>query len=192
MSTTVHIKNMVCPRCIMAVNNLFDDLGYTVEDTQLGWIRIKEDIPEQAHPVIRERLAKIGFELMEDEQAKLIEQVKNIIINKIHHSKEAPEGRLSEEIAETLRRDYHSLSRLFSAKEGITIERYIILQKTEKVKELLFYGSLSLSEIAFRLGYSSVAHISRQFKEVTGMTPSQFKKQQSTERRPIDNLTSEE
>ncbi|MFW6019480.1 MAG: helix-turn-helix domain-containing protein [Bacteroidales bacterium] len=188
MSTLIHIKNMVCPRCIMAVRDLFTQMNYTVEDTQLGWVKVAEDIPQNQFPEIRRKLENIGFELMEDYQAQLIEKVKTIIVQRIHHSDlEFYEGKLSNEIAEKTRKDYHYLSRLFSAKEGITIEKYIILQKIEKAKELLVYDQETLSEIAYKLGYSSVSHISKQFREVTGMTPSEFKKQ-GPSRNAIDRL----
>ena len=189
MSNVIHIKNMVCPRCIMAVKNLFTEMNYTVEDTQLGWVKVSEDIPRDQYPEISRKLENIGFELMEDYQAQLVEKIKTIIINRIHHAGlEFFEDKLSNEIAEKTRKDYHYLSRLFSAKEGITIERYIILQKIEKAKELLVYDRETLSEIAYKLGYSSVSHISKQFREVTGMTPSNFKNQ-SGRRNTIDRVT---
>ncbi|MCF8219003.1 MAG: AraC family transcriptional regulator [Bacteroidales bacterium] len=190
MSTLIHIKNMVCPRCIMAVRDLFSGMNYTVEDTQLGWVRVTEDIPQDKFPEIRQKLEDIGFELMEDYQAQLVEKVKTIIVNRIHHAGlENYENKLSSEIAEKTRKDYHYLSRLFSSKEGITIEKYIILQKIEKAKELLVYNQETLSEIAYKLGYSSVSHISKQFREVTGMTPSGFKNQSGPDRKTIDQIT---
>lgn len=180
---------MVCPRCIMAVEKLFKDMNYTVEETQLGWIRVSEDVSKDKIPKIKSKLNNIGFELMMDEQAKLVEQVKNIIIARIHqHGLEFFEDRISDEISSKTRKDYHYLSRLFSEKEGITIEKYIILQKIEKAKELLVYNQKTISEIAYILGYSSVSHISNQFKEVTGMTPSHFRKNNEIPRKPLDSI----
>ncbi|MFO8087922.1 MAG: AraC family transcriptional regulator [Bacteroidales bacterium] len=164
-------------------------MNYTVEDTQLGWVRVAEQVEKNKLPEIRKQLNHIGFELMEDDQAKLIEQIKNIIIERIHHyGLEFFEGKISNEIARKMNKDYHYLSRLFSSKEGITIEKYIILQKIEKAKELLIYNRQTISEIAYTLGYSSVSHISRQFREVTGMTPSEFRSQTGPPRHPIDNI----
>lgn len=189
MSTILHIKNMVCPRCVMAVEDLFLSQGYHVEDTQLGWVKISENIAKEELKIVREKLHGIGFELMEDQQAMLVEQIKNIIINRVHHKGlEFYEGRLSEEIARETRRDYHYLSRLFSAKEGITIEKFIILQKIEKAKEYLIYGQHTISEIAYLLGYSSASHISRQFREVIGLTPSAFRKQREQNRKSLDQI----
>lgn len=189
MSTVLHIKNMVCPRCIMAVENLFVSEGYHVEDTQLGWVKVSEQVSQQELHALRNKLRDIGFELMEDQQAMLIEQIKNVVIERVHHKGlEFYERKLSEEIAQKTRRDYHYLSRLFSSKEGITIERYIILQKIEKAKELLIYDQHSISEIAFLLGYSSASHISRQFREVTGLSPSEFRKQREQNRNSLDQI----
>jgi AraC-like DNA-binding protein len=172
----------------MAVKTMFSELGYTVEETQLGWTRLSEEPAEVNYSQIRRSLNQIGFELMEDRQARLVEQIKTIVINRIHHEGlENYNGRITEEIGQKIHKDYEYLSRIFSEKEGITIERFIILQKIEKAKELMVYDELSLSQIALTLDYSSVSHISRQFKEVTGITPSYFKKQ-NRHRRSIDNI----
>ncbi|MCF8309079.1 MAG: AraC family transcriptional regulator [Bacteroidales bacterium] len=186
---TLHIKNMVCPRCIKAVEDMFLELGYEVINVKLGEIKFVSEDGEVDHALISKELQKHGFELLEDEEVKIINRVKSLIIQLIHHSdEEALNENISEYIQNQLNKDYHQVSKIFSAKESITIEKYIILQKIEKVKELLTYGELTLSEIAHRLGYSSVSHLSRQFKQVTGLSPSEFKSRGDQPRKSLDEI----
>ncbi|KAA9332604.1 AraC family transcriptional regulator [Adhaeribacter soli] len=180
------IKNMVCARCVRVVKEELEKLGLTVDQVELGEATVSGTADREE---IKETLAAAGFELLEDKKAKLVEQIKNYIIWLVQHP-EARNTNYSDKIAEHLGKDYHYLSQLFSASENVTIERYIILQKIERVKELLVYDELNLSEIAYELGYSSVAHLSNQFKQVTGFTPTAFKKLKNHHRQPLDRLGS--
>ncbi len=187
MSTTLHIKNMVCDRCIRTVRSLLTELGATVMDVQLGKAEIEGDLdPER----VRKRLMKEGFDLVEDRKYVLVEGIKSIIIDLIYnkglHTIKVP---VSEYLASALARDYHYLSTLFSQLESITIEKYLLLQKIERTKELLVYDELTLTQIAHNLGYSSVAYLSGQFKQTTGFTPSEFKKLKSNRRLAIDTIS---
>ncbi len=183
----LYIKNMVCPRCIAAVEQTFSSFGYEPLDVALGEVKIKETIPSEQLNEIADALAKQGFELLDDQKKQIIIKIKSIIIEEIQKQDQYTQS-YSELIANNLNKEYSSLSKLFSSTEGITIEQYIILQKIEKVKELLVYDELSLSEISYKLGYSSVAHLSAQFKKVIGLTPSEFKKQGRNLRRSIDSI----
>ncbi|MFV0469775.1 MAG: helix-turn-helix domain-containing protein [Dysgonomonas sp.] len=185
----LYIKNMVCPRCVMAVENIFRGLKIEIAHIQLGEVVVKQDnLSNRQLTDIRAELGSMGFELLDDAQQQIIERIKLIIIEQIQNDEPEKQETLSELLVAKLHRDYSFLSKLFSTTEGITIEHYTILQKIEKVKELLSYDQLNLSEIAFRLNYSSVAHLSSQFKKVTGLTPSRFKEQSSGLRRSIDGL----
>lgn len=177
---------MVCQRCITAVTSLIQDHHYNIESITLGEINLKQDITEKEKNALAIDLQKIGFELIDDKNSRLIIQIKKLIIDQIHHLINQPKTNWSDFIGESLNHDYKYLSRLFSSIEGLTIEQYIIRQKIEKAKELIFYDELNLSEIANRLDYSSVAHLSGQFKKITGMTPSIFKK--NGVRKPIDKV----
>lgn len=190
---TLYIKNMVCNRCILVVNQELEKLGLHPEKISLGEVELKEDhLSQDIINQLDSSLISLGFERMDDRKAKLIESIKNKVINLIHHSD--PKSRKfnwSTLLAEALNHDYSYLSSLFSSVEGITLEQYIIRQKIERVKELLFYDELNLSEIADTLGYSSVAHLSSQFKKVTGLTPSELKKSRSIDhdRKSIDSVS---
>jgi AraC-like DNA-binding protein len=182
----LYIKNMVCPRCIRAVREELSALGLTVHSVTLGEAVIEGNFNQDD---LRKRLEAQGFELLEHQAARLVEQIKTAIIQCIHSGAlETMSERVSEYIARAVGKDYEYLSHLFSSVEAITIERYVILQKIERVKEFLLYDELTLSEIAFRLGYSSTAHVSRQFKEVVGMSPSQFKALSVKPRIPLDRV----
>ena len=157
-------------------------------DVQLGEAEVTEEISPEALSLLRQRLSELGFELIDDVRSRLIEKIKNIVIQLIHHSDEHIHMNYSDYIASRLNRDYNYLSHLFSEVEGTTIEKYIINQKIEKVKELLVYNELTLSEIAYSLGYSSVAHLSGQFRKVTGLTPSHFKQVRDNKRKPLDKI----
>ncbi len=180
---------MVCDRCKRVVKEELSKLGYTVLSVGLGEAEISVPDGEADLGQIRETMLDSGFELLDDRKTKLIEQVKLALIQLVHQDKEVElHINTSDYIAEKVGADYHSLSTLFSSVEGITIEKYLILQRIERVKELLAYNELSLKEIAFSLGYSSVAHLSNQFKKVTGLTPSHFKKLKTEKRKTIDKV----
>lgn len=180
---------MVCQRCILAVKNEAEKLEITYRDIQLGQLEItQKDISAEKLEKLKESLHQLGFEVIDDKKTRLIEKVKSIVIENIHHSGEERRDNWSEMIANKLNYEYNYISNLFSSIEGITIEQYIIRQRIEKVKELLLYDELSLSEIAFRLGYSSASYLTNQFKKVTGMPPGQFRKLLAKKRKPLDNL----
>jgi YesN/AraC family two-component response regulator len=190
---TLYIKNMVCNRCVTAVSQVLEEVGLHPQKVSLGEVVLEGDSihPETLHQ-LDESLKSIGFERIDDRKARLIEGVKNKIIRMIHHSDHVDRKyNWSKILADEMHYEYNYLSNLFSSVEGITLEQYIIRQKIEKAKELLFYDELTLSEIANRLGYSSVAHLSGQFKKITGMTPSDLKKSHALEkvRKPIDSIT---
>lgn len=183
----LYVKNMVCPRCIMAVENILVSQGIQPLEVRLGEVIVPYDLEDVQIQAFRSALMSVGFELLDDEQQQLIELIKTTIIDHIHFSGEN-EFSISGILVSKLHKDYSQLSKLFSATEGITIEHYTILQKIEKAKELLTYNKQTLSEIAFALGYSSVAHLSAQFKKVTGLTPTQFKAQGVDLRKSLDRL----
>lgn len=185
----LYIKNMVCDRCKRVVAEELDKLGYMVLQVGLGEAEIAASGGEVDLEQIRQVLQDNGFELLDDRKTKLIEQVKLAIITLVHQGEEADLYiNTSDYIAEKVGVDYHYLSTLFSSFEGITIEKYLILQRIERVKELLVYNELSLKEIAYMLGYSSVAHLSNQFKKVTGLTTSHFKQLKTDKRKTIDKV----
>lgn len=179
---------MVCPRCIMAVQQILNDLEISISHIQLGLVVTEHDLSNKQTETFSNRLDEIGFELLNSTQQQTVEQIKKTIIENIQHSKSNQSIVFSELLSEKLNKDYSTLSKLFSTTEGITIEQYVILQKVERIKELLSYNQMTLSEIAFEMGYSSVAHISSQFKKITGMTPSQFKSQSHSLRKTIDSI----
>lgn len=183
----IYIKNMVCPRCISAVGKTFSEINIEPLQVLLGEVTLANELSVEQTDVLKQKLESLGFELLDDNRKQQIEKIKLIIINHIHYF-EDNRFVFSEIIADELHKEYSQLSKLFSATEGITIEQFVILQKIEKVKELLAYNQMNLSEIADRLGYSSVAHLSAQFKKITGFTPSQFKAQGIHLRKPLDNL----
>lgn len=188
MATILHIKNMVCNRCIKVVRESAEQLGLEVEHLRLGELVLKGEVPEEKKQQLKYSLLEDGFELLDDRKAALVEKIKNIIIREVHYTEERRQVNFSDLIADELHMDYNYLSTLFSSMEGTTIEKYIILQRIEKVKELLVYDELTLSEIAWKLGYSSVHHLSAQFKKITGLTPSHFKKIGEDKRRPLDGV----
>ena len=184
----LNIKNMVCPRCIETVKVIFAELDIDVVSIQLGEVIVKDaPIPKQMDE-LKQKLSDHGFELLEDQKSTLINQIKSIIVDQIHHLQESLNINFSSLLSERLNHEYTSLSKLFSSVEGITIEKFILKQKVEKVKELLFYDELTLTEIAYKMSYSSVAHLSNQFKKETGMTPSEFKRLRKPGHQPLDNI----
>ncbi len=186
----LHIRNMVCNRCITAVNNTFEELGFKDFTVSMGMVEIEEDqLSIENKERLNEKLIDLGFELIDDKKSKLIEAIKNLIINKIHNDDLSDQViNWSNIISRALHYEYKYISRLFSSVQGITIEQFIILQKIEKVKEMIMYDELTLSEIAWRLGYSSVSHLSNQFKKVTGMAPRDFKPIGTKFRKSLDKV----
>nr|BFF36902.1 hypothetical protein BACT7_17640 [Tenacibaculum mesophilum] len=185
---TLTIKNMVCNRCILVIQNELDKLGIGVKSIKLGEVILEKELTSDEKESLDKVLLDLGFEIIDDKKSRIIEKIKNLIINLVHHQDSETKVNLSELLSNELHHDYNYLSNLFSEVEGTTIEKYFIAQKIEKVKELLVYDELSLSEIAFRLHYSSVAYLSNQFKKVTGLTPSHFKKIRKDRRKPLDEV----
>lgn len=186
---TIHIKNMVCPRCITAVEQALGKLNIPFSLVELGKVEI-DDSNNIDYPVLEKELNQLGFELIKDKNQLLVEKIKNIIIQHIYYDKsESQKVNFSKFIASELDYDYSHLSTVFSNTENITIEKYIILQKIEKVKELISYNNLSFSEIAYKINYSSVSHLSKQFKRITGLTLSEYKKLDNKERKSIESIS---
>lgn len=182
---------MVCQRCVTAVKQEFEKLGLHPTQVALGEVILESEIEETVQAHLKNNLTTLGFELIDDKKGRLIEAIKNVVIQKIHRTERLDlKLNWSDILSGTLHQDYNYLSSLFSSVEGVTLEHYIIYQKIERVKELLFYDELTLSEIADRLGYSSVAHLSAQFKKITGLTPSELKKSRTTPayRKPLDSV----
>ncbi|MTG98591.1 MULTISPECIES: helix-turn-helix domain-containing protein [Myroides] len=184
----IYIKNMVCTRCKMAVESLFTELKYTVINIDLGEVEIKESLSDTQLGEIKDRLEAIGFELLDDRKSKIVTKIKSLLIELVQKNNAYLETPLSNYISEQMNQDYHALSTLFSSLESTTIEQYFIILKIERVKELLVYDEISLKEIAYLLNYSSVAHLSKQFKKVTGLTPTHFKTTGDQRRKLIDKL----
>jgi len=190
MRKTLHIKNMVCNRCIKVVREELEKLDYKVEKIELGEVVITSDKKKFQLDEIKKSLEQNGFELIDSRNANIIERVKILIIKLINHNsiENQSDINLHDKIINEAGLSYQYVSSLFSSMEGITIEKFIIHQKIEKVKELIVYDELTLSEIAYRLGYSSVQHLSNQFKKVIGLSPSYFKKLKSKKRKPLDRI----
>jgi AraC family transcriptional regulator len=184
----LYIKNMVCNRCILVVKQELEKLNIDSCTVTLGEAQTDTELSKEQIEQLGKNLAALGFELLDNNRQQLIEKIKNIIIKQVHYTEEENHHNYSEILATALHKDYSYLSNLFSDVEGVTIEKYIINQKIEKVKELIIYDELSLSQIAYQLGYSSVAHLSNQFKKVTGLTPSHFKKVGQNKRKPLDKV----
>lgn len=175
MNTILYIKNMVCPRCIKVITDELTKNQINFDEVNLGSIHFKETVDETTLHQIKQILKKEGFELLKNKDRQLINKIKSILIEQIHHSNTKVTQNISTILTDAIGMDYTNLSKLFSETERTTIEKYIIHLKIEKVKELLKYGELNLSQISYDLNYSSPQHLSRQFKQVTGLTPTQFK-----------------
>ena len=186
--TTLYIKNMVCDRCKAAVTNVLKNLGITPVSVELGIANIAEVIDKGKVDEISSVLNDLGFELLEDKQKQTIDRIKSEIIELVHYRDNRSDVNLSTYLADKLGTDYSALSKLFSESMGMTIEKYFILQKIERVKELIFYDEMSLGEIAIKMNYSSTAYLSTQFKSVTGMTPSQFKAMRKKDLKQLDKV----
>lgn len=179
---------MVSNRCKIAVKDELKKLGLHFVIVDLGEVDIMENISAETREQLKNGLLASGLELMDDKRAVLIEKIKNVIIEMIHYSDELPKINYSDFIAEKLNFDYTYLSNIFSEVKGITIQQFIIIHKVEKIKELILYDELNLTEISYRLNYSSVAHLSNQFKKITGLTPSHFKQLKDKRRSPIEDI----
>ena len=179
---------MVCNRCIKAVASILNDLAIGYEQVLLGEALLHEALADEKKEALQQRLQEEGFELIDNKKSRIIERIKGLLIERVKADPDDATDTLSHYLSSQLHLDYSYLSNLFSSIEGTTIEKYFIAQKIERAKELLVYDELSLSEIAFQLGYSSVQHLSNQFKKVTGLTPSHFKQIGAERRRPLDSI----
>ena len=184
----IFIKHMVSSRCKMVVKEELNKLGLFFIIVDIGEVNVMEEITYDQREKFRVALLKYGLELMEDRKSVLIEKIKNIIIDVVHYKDEVIKIKFSDYLSEKLNHDYTYLSNLFSEVQGTTIEQYIIAHKVERIKEMLIYDELNISEIAWKLNYSSVAHMSNQFKKVTGLSPSHFKQLKEKRRQPIENI----
>ena len=179
---------MVCDRCKMAVEQVLKDVGLTPGRIDLGEVWVS-DVPTEAQLAqLKTRLEALGFELLDDQRQQMIERMKTAIIALVHHHQGNKTLNLSVYLSQLLHRDYSALSKLFSEVTGFTIERYFIMQRIERVKELIRYDELTLTEIAYQMNYSSVAHLSSQFRSVTGMTPTQFRFMKTAQRANLDEV----
>lgn len=182
------IKYMVSNRCKMAVKEALNKFGLHFMVVDLGEVEIMETLTDEQRSKIKLELLKSGLELMDDKRAMLIEKIKTIIIEMVHYSDEIVKVNFSDYLSEKMNHDYTYLANLFSEVQGSTIEQFIISHKIERIKELIIYDELNITEIAWKMNYSSVAHLSNQFKKVTGLSPSHFKKLKDKRRNPIEDI----
>ncbi len=185
---SIYIKNMVCNRCIMVVEDKLRELRIIPVSVKLGEVVLANELTNEEKEELRYVLLSVGFELIDNKRVRLIEQVKSAIIELVHRNNNDLKKNLSDYIADKVHHDYTYISNLFSEIENTTIEKYFIAQKIEKVKELLVYDELNLNEIADMLNYSSVSHLSAQFKKTTGLTPRHFKQIKENKRKPLDKV----
>ena len=179
---------MVSNRCKMAVKKVLGELGLHFIVVDLGEVEIMENISAEQREKMKIALLNTGLELMDDKKAILIERIKNAVVEMVHHSDEMIKTNFSDFLSKKLEHDYTYLANLFSEVQGITIEHFIIAHKVERIKELIIYDELNITEIAWKMNYSSVAHLSNQFKKVTGLTPSHFKQLKDKRRNPIEEI----
>ena len=179
---------MVSLRCKIIVKDELDKMDIPFSVIELGMVELCDPISANQHQMLKSNLLKSGLELLDDKKSILIEKIKSVIIEMVHYSDELPKINYSEHISQKLDLDYTYLSNIFSEVKGITIQQYIILHKIEKVKELLLYDELNLTEISYKLDYSSVAHLSNQFKKITGLTPSYFKNMKLKRDQNLENM----
>ena len=184
----LYIKYMVSLRCKMMVKEELSKLGLQYVVVDLGTVEILEDITPEQRMQLKTNLLMSGLELLDDKKSILIEKIKNVITHLIQYSDELPKVNYSDYISDKLQHDYTYLANIFSEVQGITIQQYIIIHKIERVKELLLYNELNLTEIAHKLHYSSVAHLSSQFKKITGLTPSFYKQLKQKRRSHLENM----
>lgn len=185
---TLYIRNMVCDRCRMVVRELFVELGIEPLSVELGVVRTAVTVEDEQRKRLDARLRELGFELIDEPRQQIVERVKAEIIRLVHRDNGALRVNLSDRLTEATHHEYSQISKLFSETTGTTVEKYFIAQKIERVKELLAYGELSLGEIADLMNYSSAAHLSAQFKSLTGMTPTRFREQAAGHRKPLDKV----
>jgi AraC-like DNA-binding protein len=186
----LYIKYMLSNRCKMAVKEELKKLGLHFMIVDLGEVEIMEDISAEQREELKAGLLATGLELMDDKRGILVERIKNIIIELVHHTEEDIKTNFSDHLTEKLNHNYTYLANLFSEMQGTTIQQFIILHQVEKIKELIVYDELNLTEIAYKMNYSSVAHLSTQFKKVTGLSPSHFKELKEKRRIPLDEIGS--
>jgi AraC-like DNA-binding protein len=186
----LYIKYMVSNRCKIAVKDELKKLGLHYIMVDLGEVEIMEDLSDEAMGLAKTALFSAGFELMDDKRSVLIERIKNTVVEMIYHSNEVITTKFSHYLSNKLNYNYTYLAKIFSEVQGITIEQFIISHKIEKIKELIIYGELNITEIAWKMNYSSVAHLSNQFKKIVGLSPSHFKQMKEKKRRPIDEIGS--
>lgn len=179
---------MVCSRCKMVVKSVFEDLGINTLSVELGFVELENDIPENQKKKVLHQLHAVGFDIIDDKKSRTIDIIKTLIIDLVHHKDHDLKTNLSNYLSQQLHQDYNSLSNLFSEIENTTIEKYFINQKIEKVKELLMYDEMTLSEISYQLNYSSVGYLSNQFKKITGFSPTYFKQLKDKKRKQIEDL----
>ena len=179
---------MVSNRCKMVVRTALKDLGLHFVMLELGEVEIMEKLTGQQRDFLKNTLEDAGLELIDDKRSILIEKIKSAIIDMVHHSEEMVKVNVSTYLSEKLNHDYTYLANIFSQVQGVSIEQFIILHKVEKIKELLMYGELNISEISYKMNYSSTAHLSTQFKKVTGLTPTHFKQLKDKRRNPIEQI----
>ena len=184
----LYIKYMVSLRCKMVVKEELKKLGLLYVGLDLGVVEVMEDLTPEQRLQLKENLQKSGLELMDDKKSILIEKIKNVVVEMIHYSEELPEVNYSDYISEKLHYDYTYLANLFSEVKGITLQQFIIIHKIEKVKELLLYDELKLTEISYKMNYSSVAHLSSQFKKITGLSPSFYKQLKQKRGGNLENI----
>jgi len=186
----LYIKYMVSERCKMAVNDVFNRHGLHLTKIELGEVDVLEPVSADVYLKLKKTLQDLGFVLIEDRRAVLIERIKNIIIEMVHHSDTSIKINFSDYLSQKLNHNYTYLANMFSETQGVSIEQFIISHKIERVKELILYDELNITEIAFKMNYSSVAHLSGQFKKYTGLTPSYFKKLKMRRLEPIEEIGS--
>ena len=183
----IFIKNMVCGRCIKTVTAIFEAIGVKPEHVELGRVALPEQLSGEQLDKVKELLVLEGFEFLDDAKTKLVEEIKNLVVKLVHYGElDTMRQKLSVYLTNNLHKDYSYVSNLFSSVENTTIEQFFILQKIEKIKEWMVYDELTLSEISFRLGYSSPSHLCNQFKKITGFTPTAFRRLKDHHRKPLD------
>ena len=179
---------MVSTRCKMMVKDALRKLGLHFVVVDLGEVEIMEELAPEMRETLKNTLLSSGLELMDDKKAILIERIKNVVVEMVHYADDLPKTNFSDYLSQKLNQDYTYMANLFSEVQGTTIERYVISHKTERIKELIIYGELNITEIAYKMNYSSVAHLSSQFKKVTGLSPTHFKQLKDKRRNPIDEI----
>ena len=184
----LYIKYMVSARCKIVVKEELKRLGLHFIMVDLGEVEIMEDISAEQQEQLKTALIESGLELMEDKKGILIERIKGVIVEMVHYAEELPKTNFSDYLSAKLHHDYTYMANLFSEVQGTTIEQFIISHKVERIKELIIYGEMNITEIAYKMNYSSVAHLSNQFKKVTGLSPSHFKQMKDKRRNPIEEV----